>query len=792
MGTEAEMREREIAHFKTESAQESAQQFREVRNEMSWHFQNKSANQSANLKVKVPTESANREATDIDDLWLSVREVANILGQKRQSVQKACKQNKYKTRKVKKLGGTAYQIALSSLPAQAQVAWVQQNPEIAKTLPEYIKNKLLPQAQWEITRLTAPVESVGLEVLTKESLKNKVAKKVEAIQKALTCPPGMKKSVWIREVAEEFGISHKTLYRDLKIYREKGLCGLVKPREKKGPVVWDKEALDFMTGVYLKSVRECGQVSKRRAYQAVIAEAEKKEWRIGSESSAFFYLQRLNPLLEKYARGGRRTLDNVFYIMREYKDLAPFEVNVGDQHRFDFWVRDAETGNIFRPECYLWLDLRTRLIYGLSIARHYDRYLMGHAIRMGMMRWGMFQSCYTDNGKPEISEYVNTIINDITAWGSQVKDIAELYKTDEGYVIEGPDGEPIESVSSPQMWHRRARAYNAKAKPIERFFRSFEGILRDLGTPGLVRGLKGVAEEKAFADKRLKHLIETNQLFTFEEFLINVFKAVGIYNQRRHAALHRSPIEELWRAVKKEGFVPRYLSEAEVDFVLLARTSRKVQRGRILLNHIWYQGEALSNNNLEAGLWHLPDKTEVEIRYDPFDWAKVIAVFPDGSIRRLEPVPVSSMKDRQKTSELMAWKRQMMQAVTEHYRRLTRPVPGIIEYSKRTRQAKAAARQAKQISQIDFEQIKRDAERMVKESLEDKKVVPIVSKRRVFKDEWEYYRWCLDMELAGKRLTAKDRAFMAQYEAKMDEDERQYWNIHRRVYGQEKQFKKGG
>ena len=39
MGTEAEMREREIAHFKTESAQESAQQFREVRNEMSWHFQ---------------------------------------------------------------------------------------------------------------------------------------------------------------------------------------------------------------------------------------------------------------------------------------------------------------------------------------------------------------------------------------------------------------------------------------------------------------------------------------------------------------------------------------------------------------------------------------------------------------------------------------------------------------------------------------------------------------------------------------------------------------------------------
>ena len=725
---------------------------------------------------------------EIGDIWLHLIDVANLLGVTLRAIQKACKQGKYKTERVKSCGqkGFTYQIALSSLPPEAQVVWVNQNPKKARTLPEYIRNRLSSQAQWEITRLMSPKESVGLEMFIKENLKKRLATKIKAIQKALSSPAGTKKSEWIRQVASEFGISHKTLYRDLKIYREKGLAGLVNPREKKGLVAWDKEAIEFMQGVYLKAVRECGQVSKRRAYQAVIAEAEKKGWRIGSESSAFAYLRSLNPLLAKYACAGRRALDNVFYIMREYKDLAPFEVNVGDQHRFDFWVRDAETGNIFRPECYLWLDLRTRLIYGLSIARHYDRYLMGHAIRMGMMRWGMFQSCYTDNGKPEISEYVNTIINDITAWGSQVKDIAELYKTDEGYVIEGPDGEPIESVSSPQMWHRRARAYNAKAKPIERFFRSFEVFLRDLGTPGLVRGLKGVAEEKALADKRLKHLIETNQLLTFEEFLINVFKAVEIYNQRRHAALRRSPIEELWRAVKKEGFVPRYLSEAEVDFVLLARTSRKVQRGRILLNHTWYQGEALSNNNLEAGLWHLPDKTEVEIRYDPFDPAKVIAVLPDESVRRLEPVPVSSMRNRKKTSELMAWKRQMIQAVTEHYRRLTRPVSGIVEYSKRTRQAKAAARQAKQISQIDFEQIKRDAERMVKESLEDKKVVPMVSKRPVFKDEWEYYRWCLDMELAGKRLTAKDRAFMAQYEAKMDEDERQYWNIHRRVYGQEK------
>ena len=374
------------------------------------------------------------------------------------------------------------------------------------------------------------------------------------------------------------------------------------------------------------------------------------------------------------------------------------------------------------------------------------------------------------------------VINDIAGFGCSFKDIAELYKTDEGYVVEGPDGEPLEVVSSPRKWHRRARAFNAKAKPVETFFRTLERILRDLGTPGLVKELKGLSEEKALADKRLKKLIKENKLLTVEEFIVKLFEAVEIYNHRRHSKLRRSPMDELWRAVK-EGFTPTYLVEDEVDFILLPRIRRKVQRGRILLNHVWYEGDPLTPDNLEAGLWHLPDKTEIEVRYDPFDPAKVIAVLPDGSIRYLHPVPVSSMKDRQKTSELMSWKREMMRAVTEHYKRLTRPVPGIVEYSKRTKQAKEVARQQRRgLSEVDFEQIQREAEQMVRESMEDKKVVPIVAKRPVFRNEWEYYKWCLDMELSGKRLSAKDRAFMADYESRMDEDERQYWEIHRRIY----------
>ena len=83
-----------------------------------------------------------------------------------------------------------------------------------------------------------------------------------------------------------------------------------------------------------------------------------------------------------------------------------------DQHRFDFWVKDFD-GNIFRPEGYFWVDLHTRTVYGFAIDRKYSSHLIGQAMKLGLLRFGLFEKSYTDNGKPETSKHITRVIEDL-------------------------------------------------------------------------------------------------------------------------------------------------------------------------------------------------------------------------------------------------------------------------------------------------------------------------------------------------------------------------------------------
>ncbi|MDR0443235.1 MAG: hypothetical protein LBH44_07515 [Treponema sp.] len=130
-------------------------------------------------------------------------------------------------------------------------------------------------------------------------------------------------------------------------------------------VAWDNEALNFFKMFFLKVTREAGRCTVRNAYKQTALMAAQNGWKIGSEQSAYVHAREaIHPMLKLYVKGGSRALDNLFYIARDLSSLRPFQIVVGDQHRFDFWVTD-ENGVYFRPECYLWLDMRTRLPYGI-------------------------------------------------------------------------------------------------------------------------------------------------------------------------------------------------------------------------------------------------------------------------------------------------------------------------------------------------------------------------------------------------------------------------------------------
>ena len=117
------------------------------------------------------------------------------------------------------------------------------------------------------------------------------------------------------------------------------------------------------------------------------------------------------------------------------------QIVVGDQHIFDYWVEDKETGKVFRPECYLWLDMRTRMVYGLAFAKPgkgYNSETVRQSLRIGLKRFGKFGRTYNDNGRPELAQAVTAIINELAAYGMEIGSEADLYRTASGaFAVEG-------------------------------------------------------------------------------------------------------------------------------------------------------------------------------------------------------------------------------------------------------------------------------------------------------------------------------------------------------------------
>jgi putative transposase len=264
------------------------------------HLSEKGGNQGGNQNDKVATEKQAflpKGGNQENDIWLSKNNVVALLSVTPQAVKKACKSGKFKTILVDGNGGKQYRISLSSLPEKAQVKWINANPEAARDMAGHIKDKLSPQAQWEITKLTAPVVAVSKEVLLNESAKKLLTRDVELLAEIAVAPQkGKGRKRYLEGVAQRYGLNVNTIYDIHKKYKKGGLENLRQPRQKKGPTAWDAEALDFMSGVYIKAVREGGDASKRFAYDAAVAKAKEMGWKVGSPSSAYEHLGKLNTL----------------------------------------------------------------------------------------------------------------------------------------------------------------------------------------------------------------------------------------------------------------------------------------------------------------------------------------------------------------------------------------------------------------------------------------------------------------------------------------------------------------
>lgn len=699
-------------------------------------------------------------------MWILPKKLSLIVGKSLRTIQMMVKDGKVVSRPINK---RSVEIYIPSLPAEWQTLCTKAgefNPDI-----NTLSTLEAPAQLVAVSRHADAIAKIGSKITAKQKERMLIAQRIKAR------PVGTPKTTWLKSVASYFGISESTVRRIEKEVEEFGIVG--KPKTRGTSRSWDPEAIAYLKGYWVQAIREIGECSKSTAWRALQIEAKNQGWKYGSRSSAFNLLGEVDHLLIAYARGGNRALDNYFYITRDSNALEPMQIVIGDQHIFDWWIADYEQGIIRRPECYLWEDMATKLIYGIAFDVKYSSSTVKEALRLGLYRFGAFDCTYNDNGSSECSKAINSIVDDLISLQMSASDISELYKTPEGYyVVVDDEGEVVESARSVEEWrrkHRRifANVKNAKAKDIERFFRTLEARLDARHLPGRVAtpGANAAIDEVERA--RLERQKDNHELLTIEEFQIVVLEELKAYENSRHATLKMTPLEKLNQKIAA-GWRPRFFEHEVVDLILADRQIRKVERGRVTVGNVTFIGEEMITEEgrfADVGLWKFDGKS-VEVRFNKHDMSYAYAVVAEGDIRPLKRVESVTMLDDEAMTEALAAKRRQMRAVREAFKELTKPIDGLTLKSRQTPKIRMAERIQESLPDIIDGDLKEEVGKQIS-SITKQKVVPL---RPLHASQRDWYRWCLDMVITGNALPEKDHEFMVRYEkSKEYEMSKIYW-----------------
>ena len=597
-------------------------------------------------------------------------------------------------------------------------------------------------------------------------------------------------------LSREHGVSVSSVKRYVDYIKTNGYQP--KPPPQRPITAWDQEALDFFKRIYLMIKRDVGNCTVRNAYRQTLIAASRNGWKVGSEQSAYVHAREIHATLKLYVKGGSRALDNLFYIARDLSNLRPFQIVVGDQHRFDFWVKD-DKGVYFRPECYLWLDMRTRLVYGIAFDRNYNTRTVLRALKEGVERFGKFESTYNDNGTSEKSAVADYTIEQLQQYGMKFCDEGDMYRTETGaYVVEGTDGKMVSVVKSRTEWKKQnrrifANVKNAKTKPIERFFSTLEQILLDQCLPGYVSEIKGSAAEEEESSRRLEWQKRSGYILNLEEFAHQVIAAINTYINCVHGTLKRSPLKEWEFAVKEEGWQPALIDPQDLHYLFIERTYATVRGDRVTLNGKQYIGPNLTQDMLRTNRGNLVglNRKKIELRYDPDDQESgVWAIDPrsDQAIF-LTPVTPVSMLDNEAASAALELKRQNMKAVKDAYRSITADVPVLFDPEKfkelnesratalasRTENSPGLLSDTRSVSTSETSTISDDEFR----SLVAAKITvePNIRERakHVYLTERDRYEALLSTFSRKEKISAADLAFMADFEENMSDEQTAYF-----------------
>lgn len=490
--------------------------------------------------------------------WITVKETANLLGFEESTVRKKVKNyNEYEYRYQPASvgqGGKRMEILLESLPEQAQIAYHNKKGDIQPVINTEYTHTTKAQKEKGKLRSTAITE---YKKFRKECKNKNIASETKIKDLFL--------DDWNNK-HPEFTISKSTLYRWLDKTKTGQVDKLVDGRGgyNRGKSSISESYQEYFLNLYLQQT----QPSINLCYRQTKAMADKNGDIIpGKKAFRNLVKQLPEPLLIR-KREGKKAFDDkcMPYAERDYSKLKPNDIWVADHHLWDIFVRvpDKKGGwKLERPWGSYWMDMRTRKIVS-SIIRiespNSDIVLCSFGV--GVEKYGIPKRVYLDNGKDYKA-------NDLF----QPNEKEQVYHS---------------LATNLQIDVTYAIPYNAKAKPIERVFNTFEEQL----------GKQYSSYAGSNAKKRPEDLkdVPIMDIITLEEFIQQHNYYVNeIYNNTPHTgqAMYNQSPNYMYSTLE---FSIRNASDS-VLFLSLMRVKgkRKIGKQGITFNYTHYKNDNFEN-----------------------------------------------------------------------------------------------------------------------------------------------------------------------------------------------------
>lgn len=410
------------------------------------------------------------------------------------------------------------------------------------------------QACEKIEAKSASDEHIKIKI---EDLEN--MNKLKAVRELKNCPKGMSKTIWGEGVAKKYGVSLKTLYEWAKLDKKEDVEIeddelSIDFRASFKSSSFEMKALEWAVGFMLHNPLS----SKRFVYEKLEIYAKEKDLNIGSYQS-FARLTasaEIKAMLLRATAGDRGVRNEIAsHIIRDLNCYESMELVCGDQIVFDFDAIGPD-GEVLNPNAYVWIDMGSGAIIGVDVTfGKYNRLSVERSLKSAL-RFGMADAIYTDNGKPELSNYIEQVRSQLS--GIKFRDFDDL---------------------APNMIHKKARPGNSRAKPIENIFnhvqrRMAEMIISECG------GGVSYHKDKRENQEILKKYMKENPL-NYEDFIGYFEQGIRWWNEHYNASRKIYPMKSFLE--KLEAKPKAVFDETTLDFIFSERRAIKVKNSGVTL-----------------------------------------------------------------------------------------------------------------------------------------------------------------------------------------------------------------